>query len=133
MHILQLLGHELLVVGTACVANHLAGLLHLLRGGVEALEDRLVDLAEDRAPLERTVLSRLRAVGVHPVHSVLVHKASERLRELLASLVERLARAVAVGAQRVVLGLHHAAKRTHQDAALADEVARDLLLERRRE
>ena len=40
---------------------------------------------------------------------------------------------MAVRAQRVVLRLHHAAQRAHEDAALAHEVARHLLLERRRE
>ena len=45
------------------------------------------------------------------------------------SLVERLARAVAVRAEGVELRLHHAAERAHEDAALAHEVARDLALE----
>ena len=133
VHVLKLLGHEFLVVGAAGVADDFARFLHLLRRLVELLEDGLGRLAEVRPPLERAVLRGLRAVRVHPVHAVLVDEAGERLGEFFASFVERFGRAVAVLAESVVLRFHDAAERTHEDAALADEVGGYFILERGRE
>ena len=130
VELVELGEHLLLVVGAAGVANDFLGLLHRLDALVELLEDRERSLLELRPPLESTVLGSLRAVAVHPVHAVLVNEADEGLRELLASLVESLRRAVAVGAERFKLSLHNASESTHENTALANEIARDLVLER---
>ena len=79
------------------------------------------------------MLRSLRAVGVHPIHAVLVNKAGKRLRELFARFVECLGRAVAVRTEAVVLSFHHAAESAHEDAALADEVGRHFVVEGGRE
>ncbi len=81
------------------------------------------------APVERAALGRGAAVGVHPVHPVLGHQPDQALGQLLDRLVEGLAGAVTVLAQRVVLRLHQTGQGAHQDAALAGQVAVDLVLE----
>ena len=133
VELVELGEHLLLVVGAAGVADDLLGLLHRLDALVELLEDGKRGLLELGPPLKGAVLGSLRAVAVHPVHAVLVNEADEGLRELLACLVERLGRAVAVGAESFELGLHDTRESAHENAALADEIARDLVLERGRE
>ena len=80
-------------------------------------------------PVQGAALGGGRAVGVHPVHAVLVDQADQALGQLFDGLVERFAGGVAVLAQHVVLGFHDAGQGAHQDAALAGQVAVDFVLE----
>src|SRR5262249_46282096 len=57
----------------------------------------------------------------------------EALRRLLDRLVERLRRRMAVLAQHLILGQPQAVDRAHEYAALAGQVAEDLILEGRLE
>jgi hypothetical protein len=69
------------------------------RAVVQFLEHGQNRLLELRLPVQRTALGRGGAVGIHPVHAVLVHEADEALGQLLDGLVEGFAGAVAVLAQ----------------------------------
>ena len=81
------------------------GLGLALDGLVELVEDRQDGLLEAGLPVERAALGGGGAVGVHPVHAVLVHEADEALGEFLDGLVEGFGGAVAVacGARRTGL------------------------------
>lgn len=130
---IELLEHLLLIVGAARVTDDLFRLLHRLDALVELLEDGERSLLELGPPLESAVLGGLGAVAVHPVHAVFIDETDERLGKLLAGLVERFGRAVAVGAEGLELSLHNARESAHENAALADEIARYLVLESGRE
>lgn len=104
------------------------GLSAVSDGLVEALKDGPVGLLELGSPVESTTAGRGRAGLVHVVHAMLANERVERHESLLASLVEGLRRAVAVGAENVVLGLEHTLDTAHQATTLAVEVRVDLLL-----
>ena len=61
-----------------------------------------------------------------------VNEPDQTLRQFLDGFIEGLARAVAVLAQSVVLGLHDTRQGPHKHAAFAGEIAPHLVLERSR-
>eukprot|EP00754_Rhynchopus_humris_P029757 Rhum_TRINITY_DN15231_c0_g1::Rhum_TRINITY_DN15231_c0_g1_i3::g.146023::m.146023 len=121
------------VVRLAVQVDRAARLLAVLHAVVALLHHRLDRVVELRRPVQRTALRGRAAVRVHPVHAVLGHQRVQRAQGLLDRLVVRLRRAVAVLAQHLVLREEGALQHAHQHAALARQVARHLLLERRLE
>mmetsp|Transcript_14365 Transcript_14365/g.25836 ORF Transcript_14365/g.25836 Transcript_14365/m.25836 type:complete len:259 (-) Transcript_14365:548-1324(-) len=97
--------------------------------GVEFLEDWLGGLFETRSPVEGAALGCCRAVGKHPVHTILADEGVQRLGGFLYSLVEGFGRRVSVGAQHIVLGLEHTSDSAHEHTSLSGEIGVHLLFE----
>ena len=79
------------------------------------------------------MLSRGRAVAIHPIHAILIDETNQGLRKLFARLVESLRRRVAILAENFVLRLDHRAEAAHQRATLARKIGGNFLVESGRE
>ncbi len=126
---LELFAELFFVVRRAAGLDDVAGFALALDFIVELGEDGQRGFLEAGFPIERTALGGCGAVGVHPVHAVFVYQADEALGEFFNGFVEGFGRAVAVLAEHVVLGFHHACQAAHQHAALADEVGGHFVFE----
>ena len=129
----EFLGELGRVVFGAASLDDVRGFISGGDAGVKRFKHRQGGFLESRFPVERAALGGLRAVGIHPVHAVLIHEADEALGQFFNGLVERFARRVAVGAEDVVLRFEDAGQAAHEDTAFADEVTVGFVWERGRE
>ncbi len=110
----ELLFELLAVVGLRVAVDRDLSLVAGLHALVELLHDGLDGIVERTHPVEGTTLSGGRAVGIHPVHTVLGEEGHERLGELLNGLVEGLRGGVTILAEHLVLSKEQALDSTHQ-------------------
>ena len=62
------------------------------------------------SPVEGSTLRSSAAVGIHPVHTVLVDQPDEALGKFLNGFIEGFRRAVSVIAQHFILGFNNSGK-----------------------
>src|SRR6185312_2953521 len=80
---------------------------------VKVFEHRGNGIAEFMSPVKRTTLCSSRAVGIHPVHTVLSNKRHKALCKLFYCFVERFRRCMASFTKLVVLSLKYTLYSAH--------------------
>src|SRR6185437_5080022 len=90
---------------------------------VEFVEHGQGSVAEFLPPVQRTALSRSRAVRIHPIHTILGYEGHQGLGKLFDGFVEGFGGRMAFFAEHFVLCREDALDRAHEGAAFAGEVA----------